>query len=198
MPTHNTAGRAARRNNQGGSGFKKQKKEEHYRTKAAREAAEDMIDLLHMFYNTPAKLDEPKHAEDKEALKWMRIGRVVKCYGNGRMDVLCHDYTTRQCVVRGLLRDKKKCHIELDSTVIVSLRSCDEDRARLMDTTSDIVGICNVLHLSHLSKLPLPKRCLSGYDPADDADDGLFDRTIEGDGALGDEDTEPEVNMADL
>ena len=131
-------------------------------------------------------------------LDLLRIGRVVKCYGNGRMDVLCHDYTTRQCVVRGLLRDKKKCHIELDSTVIVSLRSCDEDRARLMDTTSDIIGICNVLHLSHLSKLPLPKRCLSGYDPADDADDGLFDRTIEGDGALGDEDTEPEVNMADL
>jgi len=133
--------RASKRNVTGGSGFKKGVKgQEGFRAKAAREAADDMIDLLFM---PESKLK----TEDKEALKYMQVARISKKFGNGRMEVYCQDGTTRQAAIRGLLRRKGQVFFDLDSMVVIALRADDANCG------ADIIGLLNGRHVSALSKL---------------------------------------------
>lgn len=169
------------RNTTGGKNFKKFKTgSEGFREKASREAVDDMIDLFIKRENKPETLTE----DDREALKFMVIGRVITKLGHGRMSVYCHDSKTRQCKIRGLLRKKGKVFIDKDSFVVVSLREAESsdsegETAGLGNTTeskgtSDIIGCFNDRQVAIIRKTNInPNLFLTANDEKDD----LFDRT---------------------
>ena len=171
------------RNTTGGKNFKKFKTgSEGYREKASREAVDDMIDLFIKQDNKPELLTD----DDKEALKFMVIGRVITKLGHGRMSVYCHDSKTRQCKIRGLLRKKGKVFIDKDSFVVVSLREAESTdsegaaaAAALGNTseskgTSDIIGCFNDRQVAIIRKTSINSNL---FLTANDEKDDLFDRS---------------------
>jgi len=198
MPEHNASSRAARRNTQGGKAFKSQKKEENFRTKAAREEADELVELFQkqqMATRNPHDAKKQLTASEGEALEWMRVGRVVRRFGNARYEVLCNDDKLRQCVLRGLLRRKNKVNVQVDSMVVVSLRASDTELMREAGgSSSDIIGLCNEWHIAELNKLPISKRVFPGYS-GDAVLDDIFDRSGAAAGGDGESDEEAEVDI---
>ena len=108
-----------KRNTQGGKGFKGQKKGgSNFRAEAASAVANEVLDLL--LLREKKGLDGMK-AEEVAALRELQVGRVERKFGNGRMEVLCQDGTSRNCAIRGLLKRKGKCFIDRDSLVVIAL-----------------------------------------------------------------------------
>ena len=169
------------RNTTGGKNFKKFKTgSEGFRAKASRQAADEMVDLIIKSEKKPQSLT----ADDKEAMKFILVGRVVRRFGNGRNEVYCQDGVSRQCVIRGLLRKKGQVFIDIDSLVVVSLRnpleSCsDEDDlgpTSVADKeTSDIVGLLDDRHVAVLRTSNINKRIFADSKEVDVED--IFDRS---------------------
>jgi translation initiation factor IF-1 len=174
------------RNVTGGKNFKKFKTgSEGFRAKAAREAADEIVDHIRaseLCGDNPKVLAEI--AEAKDALKYMLVGRVVKRFGNGRNEVYCHDGNVRQCLIRGLLRKKGQVFIDIGSLVVVSLRdplsSSSEDEAGLGKSaikdggTSDIIGLLDEKHVAVLRTTGINKQVFSCL--AEETED-IFDRS---------------------
>lgn len=185
------------RNTTGGKNFKKFKAGgEGYRAKASREAADDIVNLIVKQEKFQKHLDSggkpetaPAHIrlteEEKDDMKYLLVGRVIKRLGNGRNDVYCHDGNTRQCLIRGLLRKKGQVFIDLDSLVVVSLRealpSSEEDdglgaSAIVTKGNSDIVGLLADSHVAMLKTTGINKRIFAGYKEGEE-DEEVFDRS---------------------
>jgi len=108
-----------KRNTQGGKAFKGQKKGGgNFRAEAALAAANEVLELI--LTREKKGLCGLSSAE-QAALCELQVGRVARKFGNGRMEVLCQDGKSRNCAIRGLLKRKGKCHIDLDSLVVVAL-----------------------------------------------------------------------------
>jgi initiation factor 1A len=170
------------RNTVGGKNFKKFKTgAEGFRARAAREAADDLLDLIQRVRLTP---NDRLSFEDREAAHLMFAGRVLRRFGHGRMEVYCHDGVTRQCRIRGLLRKKGQVFIDIGNYVVVSLReateSTDEESGvrdnRAADKTADIVGMFDDKQKAQLQKTQInPQLFVSiGADGKEVVDD-LFD-----------------------
>jgi translation initiation factor IF-1 len=170
------------RNTTGGKNFKKFKTgSEGFRAKASREAADEIVDLVCKSEKQPEKLT----AEDKDAMKSLLVGRVVRRFGNGRNEVYCHDGVNRQCVIRGLLRRKGQVFIDIDSIVVVSLRnpldsSSDDDelgvgKSVIDKGTADIVGLLDERHVAVLRTTNINKRIFS--DSKEQESEDIFDRS---------------------
>jgi translation initiation factor IF-1 len=195
------------RNVTGGKNFKKFKTgSEGFRAKAAREAADEIVDYIRkseLQGSTPKILADISEA--KEALKEMLVGRVVKRFGNGRNEVYCHDGNIRQCVIRGLLRKKGQVFIDVGSLVVVSLReplsssSEDEDglgKSAINDSgTSDIIGLLDEKHVAVLRTTKINKQVFSGQ--AEETED-LFDRSDQVNAFIDSKKAEEDVNIDDL
>jgi translation initiation factor IF-1 len=175
------------RNTVGGKNFKKFKTgTEGFRAKAAREAADDLLDLIIRVQKTPK---ERLSAEDREASHLLFAGRVVRRFGHGRMEVYCHDGLSRQCRIRGLLRKKGQVFIDIDSYVVVSLReateSSSEDEtglstgAAIDDKTADIIGLFDDKQRVQLQKTQVNPRLFVtvGADGKEEQLDDMFDRS---------------------
>jgi len=175
------------RNTVGGKNFKKFKTgTEGFRAKAAREAADDLLDLIIRVQKTPK---ERLSAEDREASHLLFAGRVVRRFGHGRMEVYCHDGVSRQCRIRGLLRKKGQVFIDIDSYVVVSLReateSSSEDEtglgtgAAIDDKTADIIGLFDDKQRVQLQKTQVNPRLFVtvGADGKEEQLDDMFDRS---------------------
>lgn len=188
------------RNTAGGKNFKKFKTgAEGFRAKASREAVDDMIDLYIKKEKTPDRLSE----EDKEALKYMVIGRVMRKFGNARVEAYCHDGKVRQCKIRGLLRKKNKVFIDNDSLVVISLREAESSSDDELGTgatetggTSDIIGCFDDRQSAILRKTKINPRLFMS-DKDEPITEDLFDRSeiINGVGNTIEEET---VSMDDL
>jgi initiation factor 1A len=169
------------RNTQGGKNFKKFKTgAEGFRAKASREAAEDMLDLFIKQTRTPEKLTK----EDDEALKFMVIGRVVRKFGNARVEAYCHDGKTRQCKIRGLLRKKGQVFIDNDSIVVISLREAESSSDDEMEQggnpvgTSDIIGCFDDRQMALLRKTSINPRLFQSDKTSESAQlEDMFDRS---------------------
>jgi len=188
------------RNTVGGKNFKKFKTgTEGYRERSAREAADEMLDLIIDLQRTPK---EKLTAEQIESARFMFAGRVVRRFGHGRMEVFCHDDVTRQCRIRGLLRKKGKVYIDIDSYVVVSLREAAEssDEETGVDAasatsgaggTADIVGLFDDKQRAQLQKTRVNPRLFStvGADGKEELIEDMFDRSH----LLGEEEDEEET-----
>lgn len=170
------------RNTTGGKNFKKFKTgSEGFRARASREAADEIIELIRKSEKKPSEMTQ----EDKEAMKYVLVGRVVRRFGNGRNEVYCQDGVNRQCVIRGLLRKKGQVFIDIDSIVVVSLRnpleSSSEDESGLGKSavtdkdTSDIVGLLDDRHVAVLRTTNINKRIFSESKEQESED--IFDRS---------------------
>lgn len=170
------------RNTTGGKNFKKFKTgSEGFRAKAARQAADEIVDLIVKSENKPESMTE----DDKEGLRYILVGRVLRRFGNGRNEVYCQDGVTRQCVIRGLLRKKGQVFIDIDSLVVVSLRNpleeMEEEIEGLGNTvtedkdTSDIVGLLDMRHIVLLRATKINKKIFS--ESKEVAEDDIFDRS---------------------
>ena len=145
------------RNTVGGKNFKKFKTgAEGFRARAAREAADDLLDLIQRIRVTP---NDRLSFEDREAAHLMFAGRVLRRFGHGRMEVYCHDGVTRQCRIRGLLRKKGQVFIDIGNYVVVSLREATEStddetgiRSSTSDKTADIIGMFDDKQKAQLQK----------------------------------------------
>lgn len=204
------------RNTQGGKNFKKFKTgSEGFRAKASREAVDDMIDLI----VKKERSDEARARgdartadalfkdEDKEALRYMLVGRVVRKFGNARLEAYCNDDKLRQCKIRGLLRKKGQVFIDKDSLVVISLREAESDddddelTAELGNTsadptgTSDIIGCFDDRQSAILRKTKINPRLFGEQNEED-----YFDRSdiINGGAKNVIETKEDDVNLADL
>jgi translation initiation factor IF-1 len=195
------------RNVTGGKNFKKFKTgSEGFRAKAAREAADEIVDYVR---KSELRGDSPKILADiseaKDALKYMLVGRVIKRFGNGRNEVYCHDGNVRQCLIRGLLRKKGQVFIDVGSLVVVSLReplsSSSEDegglgKSAITDSgTSDIIGLLDEKHVAVLRTTGINKHVFS--DQANDTED-IFDRSDQVNAFIDSKKAEEEVNLEDL
>lgn len=204
------------RNTQGGKNFKKFKTgSEGFRAKASREAVDDMIDLI----VKKERSDEARARgdvrtadalfkdEDKEALRYMLVGRVVRKFGNARLEAYCNDDKLRQCKIRGLLRKKGQVFIDKDSLVVISLREAESDddddelTVELGNTsadptgTSDIIGCFDDRQSAILRKTKINPRLFGEQNEED-----YFDRSdiINGGAKNVIETKEDDVNLADL
>jgi len=177
------------RNTTGGKNFKKFKTgAEGFRATAARAAADELLDyIIDEERSLAGNLKEHASAAEarKEALRYMKVGRVIKRFGFGRMEVFCHDGVTRQCRIRGLLRKKGQVFIDIDSIVVVSLReaaSSSDDETGLGNTktdangTADIVGLFNDKQDAQLRKTKIDRRIFPSNDGVGDQED-IFDRS---------------------
>lgn len=174
------------RNTVGGKNFKKFKTgTEGYRARSAREAADEMIDLIIRLERTPTARLTP---DDVAASRLMFAGRVIRRFGHGRMEVFCHDGVTRQCRIRGLLRKKGQVYIDLNSYVVVSLReaaeSSDEETGiaagETAAGTADIVGLFDDKQRGQLQKTGVNPRLfvIVGADGKEEkVGDDLFERS---------------------
>ena len=196
MPANNTQGRAAKRNTQGGKAFKSQKKgDEGFRARAAREAAEEMLDLI--LRREKVGLADMK-PEDVRALLEIQVGRVSKKFGNGRFEVLCQDNVMRNCALRGLLKRKGQTHVDTGDIIVVALSEPLEE----MESSDDeghfgggaaragaayrsaadqgfVVGIFNAAATAALRKTHINPRLFHVEGDAMGLDD-LFDRSAGG------------------
>jgi initiation factor 1A len=173
------------RNTTGGKNFKKFKTgAEGFRAKAAREAADDMIDLYRKIERYGK--DGLSH-EDKEAALYMFAGRVTRRFGHGRMEVYCHDGITRQCRIRGLLRKRGQVFIDVDHIVVVSTREAveseSEDETGVSAShdaggTADIIGLFDEKQGAMLRKTNITRALFaSAKTAAGEEDTDLFDRS---------------------
>jgi len=174
------------RNTVGGKNFKKFKTgTEGFRARAAREAADDLLDLIIRVQKTPK---ERLSAEDRDASHLLFAGRVIRRFGHGRMEVFCHDGVSRQCRIRGLLRKKGQVFIDIDSYVVVSLReateSSSEDEtglgagAAVDDNTADIVGLFDDKQRALLQKTKVnPRLFVTVGADGKETEDDMFDRS---------------------
>ena len=185
------------RNTTGGKNFKKFKTgAEGFRARAAREEADDMLDLIR-------KMDrfgkDGLSPEDREAALYMFVGRVTKRFGHGRMEVLCHDGVVRQCRIRGLLRKRGQVFIDIDHLVVISTReaveSDSDDDTGVKTTnssggnTADIIGLFDDKQSAFLRKTTINPALFATNKAGGAADiDDLFDRG---------NDIEPEVEGAE-
>jgi translation initiation factor IF-1 len=207
------------RNTTGGKNFKKFKSGgEGFRAKASREAADGIVGIIVKKEKYQKHLDgggteatAPKHIkldeEEQDALKYLLVGRVVKRLGNGRNDVYCHDGNTRQCVIRGLLRKKGQVFIDIDSLVVVSLRSAlsssDEDETGLGPSAvvtkgdSDIVGLLGDSHIAMLKTTNVNKRIFVDYKDGGGEED-LFDRSDEVNAFINNNKEEKDIDIDDI
>jgi translation initiation factor IF-1 len=173
------------RNTTGGKNFKKFKTgSEGFRAKAAREAAEELLDLLKAAKRIGKENISPS---DQEALRYMFAGRVLRRFGHGRMEVYCHDGVTRQCRIRGLLRKKGQVFIDIDSHVVVSLRQAEDSTdsdddtgvkggSDVADGTADIVGLFDEKQRNQLSKLGVNPKLFATVDAGGELIEDIFDR----------------------
>jgi len=181
------------RNTTGGKNFKKFKTgSEGFRARASREAADEMLDLWTRKERAEDALaaGDKKRADalfsesDKEALRYMLVGRIVRRFGHGRMEVYCHDGKSRQCKIRGLLRKKGQVFIDVDGIVVVSLReaeSSSDDETGLggggdADGTSDIVGLFDDRQVALIRKTRINPRLFMSAGEEEPTED-LFDRS---------------------
>ena len=206
------------RNTQGGKNFKKFKTgSEGFRAKASREAVDDMIDLIvRQERSVEAKARGDLRAaaalfseDDAEALRYMLVGRVIRKFGNARVEAYCQDGKSRQCKIRGLLRKKGQVFIDNDSLVVISLReaesSDDELTAELGNTggdpggTSDIIGCFDDRQSAILRKTKINPRLFQTDKDGEPAED-YFDRSdiINGGAKNTIETKEDDVDLADL
>jgi initiation factor 1A len=204
------------RNTQGGKNFKKFKTgSEGFRAKASREAVDDMIDLIIKKERADAALskgdqrtaDAVFKEEDKEALRYMVIGRVTRKFGNARVEAYCHDGKVRQCKIRGLLRKKGQVFIDNDSLVVISLReaeSSSDDETGLGPSggdptgTSDIVGCFDDRQSAILRKTKINPRLFQSDRDAEPSED-IFDRSeIINAGGKNAIEEEGEININDI
>ena len=155
------------RNTTGGKNFKKFKTgSEGFRAVAARQAADEMLDIIHMMDSKPK---EKMTDEELDSTKTMLVGRVLRKFGHGRLEVSCSDNTMRQCRIRGLLRKKGQVFIDVNTLVVVSLREADEEsddeeglnnKGGNIDGTADIVGVFNDKQEAALRKTNVNKNIL--------------------------------------
>ena len=173
----------------GGKGYKKFKTGSMgFRAVASNDAAEDMLDL----WRKAERLGKDKmEAEDKEALLYMFAGRVVRRFGHGRMEVICHDDVTRQCRIRGLLRKKGQVFIDIDSVVVVSTREAveseEEDNTGVSSShaaggTADIIGLfddkrCAMLRKTSINRILFSSTKSKNGEIDGGDDDDMFDRS---------------------
>ena len=197
MPANNTQGRAAKRNTQGGKAFKSQKKgDEGFRARAAREAAEELLDLVVLRETKGLEELKKQNPADYAALLSLQVGRIEKKFGNGRFSVLCQDNKSRNCALRGLLKRKGQCFVEEGSFVAISLTEALED----LDESDDeghfgggkaaagaafrsaadqgfIVGIFGDRAIAKLQKTGINPRLFRFADATGAEMDDLFDRS---------------------
>ena len=182
------------RNTQGGKNFKKFKTgSEGFRAKASREAVDDMLGLIIKKERSEEAVSrgDQKQAdavfkdEDREALRYMVIGRVTRKFGNARVEAYCHDGKVRQCKIRGLLRKKGQVFIDNDSLVVISLReaeSSSDDELGVGPSggdptgTSDIVGCFDDRQSAILRKTKINPRLFQSDRDAEVTED-IFDRS---------------------
>lgn len=195
--------RAMKRNTQGGKAFKSQKKGGgNFRAEAAAAAANEVLDLILV---REKKGLAGLTAGEQEALCELQVGRVARKFGNGRMEVLCQDGKSRNCAIRGLLKRKGKCHIDLDSLVVVALsvpldeldESDDEGHhgggkaaAAAFRSQADqgfIVGIFDEYAGAQLRKTRINPRLFRVADGAGGEVDDIFDRSAAAGGGVDEE-----------
>lgn len=200
------SGRAAKRNTQGGKAFKsKAKGEEGFRAKAAREAANELLDIVLARENGFKGLKEMEKAQMEQALLELQVGRVTKKFGNGRFEVYCQDGKVRNCALRGLLKRKGQCFVDIDTLIAVTLSEPLEE----MDSSDDeghfgggsaaagaayrsqsdqgfIVGIFDASAAKALRKTRINPRLFMVQSAEGEVMDDLFDRSEEGAAAVED------------
>lgn len=174
------------RNTVGGKNFKKFKSgSEGFRAKASREAADELVDLMGaLFSKVPLPPLKPADAAvQAEAAKFLLTGRVMKKFGHGRNEVYCHDGTTRQCRIRGLLRKKGQVYIDVNTMVVVSLRealsdSSDDDIGGSSSVgEGDIIGVLSDKHVAQLRKTAINTKIFADANSNDDGAEDMFDRS---------------------
>lgn len=201
--------RAMKRNTQGGKAFKsKAKGGTHYSTKAAQDGAQEMLDLIMARQDNFAGLKPEERLAAERALLEIQVGKVVRKFGNGRFEVQCQDNKLRNCAVRGVMRRKGKCFIDLDCFVVVSLTEALEE----LDSSDDegnfgggkaragaefrsgadmgyIAGLFDAHTTEQLRKTRLCPRLFKVQDEQGNLVDDLFDRSGAEGGDLGDGET---------
>ena len=111
-----------KRNTQGGKAFKsKAKGGMNYRAQAAQDAANEMLNLILARENGFAGMSIGERADAERAMLEIQVGRINRKFGNGRFEVFCQDGKVRNCALRGLLKRKGQCFVDLDSLVVVTL-----------------------------------------------------------------------------
>ena len=103
-------------------------------------------------------------AEEKDGQTY---GIVLKVLGSRRFDVQCQDGVTRNCQVRGNMRNKK--YVYADDIVIVSLRDFQDNKA-------DIVHVYNrdeVRVLKNMDRLKMDIK--QNLDEKSSDDEDVFD-----------------------
>ena len=114
--------RAMKRNTQGGKAFKsKAKGGMGFRAQAAQDAANEMLDLILARENGYAGMTSSQRSAVENAMLEIQVGRVSRKFGNGRFEVFCQDGKVRNCALRGLLKRKGQCFVDMDSLVVVTL-----------------------------------------------------------------------------
>ena len=199
------SGRAMKRNNQGGKAFKSQKKGgESFRTKAAREAAGEMLELI---VTREKKGLQALNEEEMRALLELQVGRITRKFGNGRFEVYCQDGKVRNCALRGLLKRKGHCYVDLESLVVVTLSepletidSSDDEghfgggkaaegaAYRSQSEQGFIVGIFDARADALLRKTGINPRLFKTVDAYGNEEEDLFDRSADA-AASADEET---------
>jgi translation initiation factor IF-1 len=190
-------------NTTGGKNFKKFKSGgEGFRAKAAREAADEILEILQAI---DKRGKEKLSADETEVMRYMFAGRVMRRFGHGRMEVLCSDGVTRQCRIRGLLRKRGQVNIDIDSLVVISTReavddeSDDETGVKVSHAsggaTSDIVGLFNEKQAAQLRKTTV-NRCIFASARGEGNDNGGLDYDIFDRDHLLEEDKEDEDGTA--
>lgn len=198
------SGRANKRNNQGGKAFKSQAKGGmNFRTQAAQDAATELLSFIQAHDRDYKGMTPAQKAEAQTALLELQAGRIVQKMGNGRFMVSCQDGKNRNCALRGLLRRKNKCFVELDTLVVVSLTepleeldSSDEEgnfgkgvsRAgaehRSQTDQGYIAGIFDVRTAAELQKTRINPRLFKVIDICTGAEvEDMFDRSEAAGGA---------------
>jgi hypothetical protein len=200
------SGRAAKRNTQGGKAFKsKAKGEEGFRAKAAREAANEMLDIVLARENGYKGLNVAEKAQMEQAQLELQVGRVTRKFGNARFEVYCQDGKLRNCALRGLLKRKGQCFVDIDALIAVTL----SEPLETMDSSDDeghygggsaaigasyrsqsdqgfIVGIFDAAAAKALRKTRINPRLFMVQSTEGEVIDDLFDRSEEGDAPLED------------
>ena len=189
--------RAAKRNTQGGKAFKsKAKGGMSFRAQAAQDAANEMLDLILARENGYKGFSEFQKGQAESAMLEIQVGRISRKFGNGRFEVFCQDNKVRNCALRGLLKRKGQCFVDLDSLVVVTLSEALEE----LDSSDDegnfgggkarggaeyrsqadqgfIVGIFDGRSATQLSKTRINPRLFKVTDAAGVEMDDLFDRS---------------------
>lgn len=173
------------RNTVGGKNFKKFKSGgEGFRAKASREAGDEIVALMSNIYS---KIPQPPlDATEQEAVKYLLVGRIIKKFGFGRNEVYCHDGTTRQCRIRGLLRKKGQVNIDMNTMVVVSLREALSDSSdnethigggSSVAGDGDIIGALSDKHIAQLRRTTINPKIFSDANSTDNGTEDFFDRS---------------------